>query len=93
MYNDYNWGGYLMWRFPDRKVSIDGRTYVARDRIYPALAADVGRRARLENDPELLPRASCSAPSRCRSRPRSSAIRAFRLAYEDGTSAVFVRNR
>jgi hypothetical protein len=28
MYNDYNWGGYLMWRLPQRKVSIDGRTYV-----------------------------------------------------------------
>lgn len=26
MFNSYNWGGYLMWRLPDRLVFVDGRT-------------------------------------------------------------------
>ncbi|MFN8195641.1 MAG: hypothetical protein U0R80_15320 [Nocardioidaceae bacterium] len=26
MFNSYNWGGYLMWRLPDRAVFVDGRT-------------------------------------------------------------------
>jgi hypothetical protein len=25
MFNDYGWGGYLMWELPERKVFIDGR--------------------------------------------------------------------
>ncbi len=33
LYNVYEWGGYLIWRFwPDRKVFIDGRCLVYRDR-------------------------------------------------------------
>jgi hypothetical protein len=25
MYNEYNWGGYLIWQYPEKKVFIDGR--------------------------------------------------------------------
>ena len=25
MYNEYNWGGYLVWQLPERQVFIDGR--------------------------------------------------------------------
>jgi len=25
MFNEYNWGGYLIWQFPEKKVFIDGR--------------------------------------------------------------------
>lgn len=25
MYNEYNWGGFLIWQYPERKVFIDGR--------------------------------------------------------------------
>jgi hypothetical protein len=25
MLNEYNWGGYLIWQYPERKVFIDGR--------------------------------------------------------------------
>ena len=28
LFNTYDWGGWLEWRWPDRLVSIDGRTYV-----------------------------------------------------------------
>src|SRR3989344_9636631 len=25
MFNDYGWGGYMIWKLPERKVFIDGR--------------------------------------------------------------------
>jgi tetratricopeptide (TPR) repeat protein len=35
MYNEYEWGGYLIWRFfPQRKVFMDGRTVVYGEEIY-----------------------------------------------------------
>lgn len=33
MVNPYNWGGYLIWRLPERPVSIDGRADMYGDRI------------------------------------------------------------
>ena len=35
MYNEYEWGGYLIWRFfPQRKVFMDGRTVVYGEDLY-----------------------------------------------------------
>lgn len=31
LYNDFNWGGYLIWRLPELRVAIDGRTNVHGD--------------------------------------------------------------
>lgn len=36
MFNEVAFGGYLIWRFPDRPVFIDGR-----NEVYPALLADL----------------------------------------------------
>ena len=30
MYNEYDWGGYLLWNLPDKKVFIDGRMAIWR---------------------------------------------------------------
>ncbi|PKM79909.1 MAG: hypothetical protein CVU89_16155 [Firmicutes bacterium HGW-Firmicutes-14] len=36
IFNDYNWGGYLLWyRYPDNRVFIDGRTDIYADRVFP----------------------------------------------------------
>jgi hypothetical protein len=93
MYNDYNWGGYLMWRFPERKVSIDGRTYVhSTDYLLHTLRiwdAEPG----WEQDPEL---AAAGFVVGARPMPLSTALKSdprFSLAYEDAVSDVFVRNR
>lgn len=31
LFNDFNWGGYLLWRLPQMQVSIDGRAHIYRD--------------------------------------------------------------
>ncbi len=33
LFNSYNWGGYLLWALPERKVFIDGRTDLYNDEI------------------------------------------------------------
>ena len=36
VFNEYNWGGYLIWaRFPDNKVFIDGRSDIYEDKVLP----------------------------------------------------------
>src|SRR5205823_11555546 len=32
LYNDYNWGGYLMWQMPELPVAMDGRANLHGDR-------------------------------------------------------------
>jgi hypothetical protein len=93
IYNDYNWGGYLMWRFPDRKVSIDGRTYVHETGYILHSLQTWGAEPGWENDPELLTAGFVLGSQQM---PLTASLKRdprFRLAYEDGTSAVFVRNR
>jgi hypothetical protein len=33
IFNSYNWGGYLIWEYPDQKVYVDGRTDLFGDEI------------------------------------------------------------
>lgn len=33
LFNSYNWGGYILWALPERKVFIDGRTDLYNDEI------------------------------------------------------------
>ncbi len=36
VFNDYNWGGYLLWTmYPQVKVMVDGRTDVFADKVFP----------------------------------------------------------
>lgn len=91
MYNHYDWGGYLMWRLPERKVSIDGRTWVhpteyieRSNRVWSA--APVWR-----DDAEL---AAAGFVIGAKGMPLCAALASdprFELAYEDEIAAVYVR--
>lgn len=90
LYNDFNWGGYWIWRLPDLKVNIDGRTNLYGDRRISRNSATWAGLKGWDTDPELvhanLVVGSVHYPlvTLLRSDPR------FRLAYEDGLAAVFV---
>jgi hypothetical protein len=91
MYNHYNWGGYLMWRLPEWKVSTDGRSWVhPTDHFLRSLGvwrAEPG----WQEDPEL---SSAGFVVAARELPLTIALSSdprFRLAYEDEVSAVYVR--
>jgi hypothetical protein len=91
LYNHFNWGGYLIWRLPHLKVSMDGRANVHGDeRIKRSLETWAGG-PQWDDDPDLNEAAVVIASpehaltSILRLDPR------FRLTYNDDTSLVFVR--
>ena len=90
LFNNFDWGGYLIWGLPEIPVSIDNRMNVHGDpRIERSLATWGGRD--WSSDPELM-RARLVVAEIWR--PLVSLLRAdarFRLVYEDSTAAVFLR--
>lgn len=91
LFNDFNWGGFLIWRLPQYAVSIDGRTNVYGDeRIGHYM--DVWRgKPGWDSDPDLALANLVIAPKEF---PLATLLRTdsrFRLAYEDTQAAVFVR--
>jgi hypothetical protein len=91
LFNNFDWGGYLIWALPDIPVSIDNRMNVHGDsRIERSLATWDGRD--WSSDPELMSARLVIAEIW---RPLVSLLRAdprFRLVYEDSTAAVFLRS-
>ena len=91
LYNDFNWGGYLLWRLPELKVNIDGRTNLYGDRRIARNSATWAGLKGWDTDPELvganLVVGSIHYPlvTLLRADPR------FKVAYEDGLAVVFKR--
>jgi hypothetical protein len=92
LYNDFNWGGYLIWRLPEYQVSMDGRTNLHGDRRFARSYATWSGMRDWATDPELsqakIVIGSVNFPltSLLRFDPR------FRLVYEDRLAVVFVAN-
>jgi hypothetical protein len=91
LYNHFDWGGYLIWRLPHLKVSMDGRANVHGDeRIRQAIGTWTGR-SRWVDDPDLngaevvIAQKDIALAALLHIDPR------FHVAYEDETAVVFVR--
>ncbi len=91
LFNDFNWGGYLMWELPRIKVSIDGRSNMHGDervqQSFDTWSANPG----WEKDAEL---AAANLIIANKTTPLAGLLRFdrhFALAYEDELSLVFVR--
>ena len=91
LYNNFDWGGYLIWRLPQLKVSMDGRANVHGDeRIKESIATWDGKPG-WDNDLELdeaglvIARRSDSLTSLLKRDRR------FEAVYEDETSVVFIK--
>ncbi len=91
LYNHLNWGGYLIWRLPQLKVSMDGRANIYGDeRIEQALLTWNGNFYWEENSDlnkagVVIARREFALASLLRLDSR------FRLVYEDETAMVFIR--
>jgi len=93
IYNDYDWGGYLIWRLPRLIVSMDGRNPLHGDtRILQSVATWSGREG-WDKDPEL---AAAGIVIGNRKSALVSLLRRdarFDLVHEDDVAVVFVPHR
>jgi hypothetical protein len=90
LYNNFNWGGFLIGNLPEYPVSIDGRTDLyGDDYLREEMDTLAGRRS----DDRALNQANLVLlPSDL---PLCSALRTspqFRLVYTDNMAMVFIRN-
>ena len=91
LYNHFDWGGYLIWRLPHLKVSMDGRANVHGDeRIKQALATWSGRPHWIDDQDlnraqVVIAQKEIALTAILRLDPR------FRVAYQDDTAVVFIR--
>jgi hypothetical protein len=91
LYNDFNWGGYLIWRLPELRVSIDGRTNLYGDGRIARFYATWSGVHDWQTDSEL---AQARLVIGYVNAPLSSLLRSdsrFRLVYEDELAVVFVQ--
>lgn len=92
LYNDFNWGGFLIWRLPRLPVSMDGRTNLYTDAELLAHVrtwAGVARPSEL--DPALL---RAKVVLAARSSPFTATLErdpAWKRVYQDALAEVFVR--
>jgi hypothetical protein len=91
LYNHFNWGGYLIWRLPHLKVSMDGRANVhGDDRIKRSIGTWAGD-SHWSEDPELdragivIAQKDMALSALLRLDPR------FKVAYQDEIAVVFTK--
>jgi hypothetical protein len=92
LYNDFTWGGYLMWelRMP---VSLDGRAAFYGDAAIDRSVATWSGQPDWASDPQLKSASIVIGPDKS---PLVQLLRTdphFQLAYEDKLAAVFVARR
>lgn len=89
VYNDYAWGGYLIWSLR-QPVSIDGRAALYGDQRMDRSASTWHGEPNWNSDPALQAAGVVIAPIKV---PLTQLLRSdshFQLAYEDKVAAVFI---
>jgi hypothetical protein len=92
LFNDYNWGAYLIWALR-QPVSIDGRTNVHGDQRIERSGETWGGQPDWASDPDLVKAGLVIGPVKA---PLTQLLRMdphFELAYEDKLAAVFVARK
>ncbi len=97
LYNDFNWGGYLIWKAPRHRVSMDGRTNLhGEERIQRSLDTWAGRPG-WDSDEELtragIVFADVGMPLTTLLRRDERFQKQFRIVHEDDQAVIFVRKR
>jgi hypothetical protein len=90
LYNNYNWGGYLMWALPELPVSMDGRANLHGDARLVRSAITWQGRPGWDGDPELLAAGVIIADIHA---PLTALLRRtgrFEVVHEDPVAVVLV---
>jgi hypothetical protein len=91
LYNDFGWGGYLIWRLPGLPVAIDGRTNVHGDERVGHFQEMWRAKPIWADDPEL---SQANIVLGSKDRALTSVLRLdsrFKIVYEDVQAVVFQR--
>ncbi|HET7103012.1 MAG TPA: hypothetical protein VFI20_02895 [Terracidiphilus sp.] len=91
IFNDYSWGGYLIWNLREMPPSIDGRAALQGDKALARSGNTWSGQAGWSSDPDLKAANVVLAPIHL---PLTQLLRLdpqFHLVYEDKLAAVFVR--
>lgn len=92
VFNDYNWGGYLMWKL-DEPVSIDGRAGLYGDRNIEESMRTWAGGPEWAEDPELETAGVVIAPEGAALTQLLRLDGQFQMVYEDKVAAVFVARK
>lgn len=90
IYNPYDWGGYLMWRLPRLRVSMDGRAPLYGDARILRSASTWAGRSGWQGDPDLLGAGVVIGPKGSALVSLLAGDTRFELVHEDDVAAVFV---
>jgi hypothetical protein len=95
LFNDYSWGGFVLWYLPEYPPAIDGRLNLYGDEINERYFRVTSGTQRLEEDTDFLRARTILLQ---RHAPMTKALATlpvlqaqFRLVYQDDLAAVFVR--
>jgi hypothetical protein len=93
LFNDFNWGGYLIWSLPHLPVAVDGRTNLHGDERLTRIGATWAGLPGWHDDPDVSAAGVVIAPA---DSPLASLLRRnerFRLEYTGEIACVFVARR
>jgi hypothetical protein len=91
LYNDFNWGGSLIWALPEHPVAVDGRTNLHGDERLLRFGSTCSGLVGWQDDPELAAAGVVVADS---TGPLAGLLAhdcRFQLAYKDSVATVFVK--
>ena len=92
LYNDFNWGGYLIWALPQHPVAIDGRTNLHGDERILRFGRIWAGSPTYRDDPDLNAANIVIAGAEM---PLSAVLllstSRFELVHQDDVALVFVR--
>ncbi len=92
LYNTLDWGGFLIWYMPNYPVAIDGRTDLYGDEIDERFFETANGAPSYVDDPYLNQAGVVILQKTNNLVSILEADSRFRLVYQDGQAAVFVRN-
>ena len=91
LYNDFNWGGFLMYRLPDMPVSMDPRADLYGPELFSRSLATANAAPAWTADPDLSRANLVLIPERYPLAAALSADPRFRVVYRDHVAVAFVR--
>ena len=91
LYNDFNWGGFLIYRLPEHPVSMDPRADLYGPELFSRSLATANAAPTWKADPDLARANLVLIPQRYPLAVALAADPRFRLVYSDHVAAAFVR--